>query len=66
MNRTHLPGILAMAAIVVASNILVQYLFGNFNLSLKHLESLLSLRGKNIGSESNDDDQIAKQNQRRE
>lgn len=28
MNRFHLPGILAMAAIVVASNILVQYLFG--------------------------------------
>lgn len=26
MNRTHLPGILAMAAIVVASNILVQFL----------------------------------------
>jgi len=28
MNRTHIPGILAMAAIVVASNILVQFLFG--------------------------------------
>lgn len=26
MNRTHLPGVLAMAAIVVASNILVQFL----------------------------------------
>ena len=26
MNRTHLPGILAMAAIVVASNVLVQFL----------------------------------------
>ncbi|WP_375688340.1 queuosine precursor transporter [Pseudooceanicola sp. LIPI14-2-Ac024] len=30
MNRTYLPGILAMAAIVVASNILVQFLFGNW------------------------------------
>ncbi len=30
MTRAHLPGILAMAAIVVASNILVQYLFGNW------------------------------------
>ena len=30
MNRTHLPGILAMAAIVVASNILVQFLFGDW------------------------------------
>ena len=30
MTRTHLPGILAMAAIVVASNILVQFLFGNW------------------------------------
>jgi queuosine precursor transporter len=31
MNMTrHLPGILAMAAIVVASNILVQYLFGQW------------------------------------
>lgn len=30
MNRTHLPGILAMAAIVVASNILVQFLFGQW------------------------------------
>lgn len=28
MTRIHLPGILAMAAIVVASNILVQFLFG--------------------------------------
>ncbi len=27
MNRTHIPGIIAMAAIVVASNILVQFLF---------------------------------------
>lgn len=30
MTRAHLPGILAMAAIVVASNILVQYLFGQW------------------------------------
>ncbi|WP_323781135.1 queuosine precursor transporter [Thalassovita sp.] len=30
MNRTHLPGIIAMAAIVVASNILVQFLFGQW------------------------------------
>ncbi|MBJ6372049.1 queuosine precursor transporter [Sedimentitalea arenosa] len=30
MNRAHLPGILAMAAIVVASNILVQFLFGQW------------------------------------
>ena len=30
MTRTHLPGIFAMAAIVVASNILVQFLFGNW------------------------------------
>lgn len=30
MSRTLLPGILAMAAIVVASNILVQFLFGNW------------------------------------
>ncbi|MFD1511368.1 queuosine precursor transporter [Lacimonas salitolerans] len=30
MTRTHLPGILAMAAIVVASNILVQFLFGQW------------------------------------
>ncbi|MEL6450331.1 MAG: queuosine precursor transporter [Pseudomonadota bacterium] len=30
MTRAHLPGILAMALIVVASNILVQYLFGNW------------------------------------
>ncbi|MGH1423827.1 MAG: queuosine precursor transporter [Pseudooceanicola sp.] len=30
MNRTYLPGILAMAAIVVASNILVQFLMGNW------------------------------------
>lgn len=30
MSRAHLPGILAMAAIVVASNILVQHLFGNW------------------------------------
>ena len=27
MTRTYLPGVLAMAAIVVASNILVQFLF---------------------------------------
>ncbi|MGR3436736.1 MAG: queuosine precursor transporter [Shimia sp.] len=30
MDRTHLPGIIAMATIVVASNILVQHLFGNW------------------------------------
>ena len=30
MTRIHLPGILAMAAIVVTSNILVQFLFGNW------------------------------------
>ena len=30
MNRFHIPGILAMAAIVVASNILVQFLFGQW------------------------------------
>ena len=30
MTRAHLPGILAMAAIVVASNILVQYLLGQW------------------------------------
>lgn len=30
MQRFHLPGILAMAAIVVASNILVQFLFGQW------------------------------------
>lgn len=30
MTRAHIPGILAMAAIVVASNILVQYLFGQW------------------------------------
>ncbi|WP_415404980.1 queuosine precursor transporter [Tateyamaria sp. SN3-11] len=30
MTRAHLPGIIAMAIIVVASNILVQYLFGNW------------------------------------
>jgi len=30
MNRTHLPGIIAMAAIVVASNILVQFLWGQW------------------------------------
>lgn len=30
MTRIHLPGILAMAAIVVASNILVQFLLGDF------------------------------------
>lgn len=30
MNRTHIPGIIAMAAIVVASNILVQFLFGQW------------------------------------
>ena len=30
MTRTHLPGILAMASIVVASNILVQFLYGQW------------------------------------
>ena len=30
MTKAHLPGILAMAAIVVASNILVQHLFGQW------------------------------------
>jgi uncharacterized integral membrane protein (TIGR00697 family) len=30
MTRDHLPGILAMAAIVLASNILVQFLFGQW------------------------------------
>ncbi|MGB7318145.1 MAG: queuosine precursor transporter [Planktotalea sp.] len=30
MTRKHLPGIFAMAAIVVASNILVQFLFGEW------------------------------------
>jgi queuosine precursor transporter len=30
MTRTYLPGVLAMAAIVVASNILVQYLLGQW------------------------------------
>ncbi|MBI6630671.1 queuosine precursor transporter [Pontibaca salina] len=30
MSRAHLPGIFAMAAIVVASNILVQFLFGQW------------------------------------
>ena len=30
MTRKHLPGILAMAAIVLASNILVQFQFGNW------------------------------------
>ena len=30
MTRAHIPGILAMATIVVASNILVQFLFGNW------------------------------------
>lgn len=30
MTRTHIPGIIAMAAIVVASNILVQFLFGQW------------------------------------
>lgn len=30
MTRKHLPGIIAMAAIVVASNILVQFLFGQW------------------------------------
>lgn len=30
MTRTHLPGIFAMASIVVASNILVQFLYGQW------------------------------------
>lgn len=30
MNRSHLPGMMAMAAIVVASNILVQFLWGQW------------------------------------
>ncbi|HAB39869.1 MAG TPA: hypothetical protein DCE52_18035 [Rhodobacteraceae bacterium] len=30
MTRAHLPGIIAMAIIVLASNILVQFLFGNW------------------------------------
>ncbi|MBE1285167.1 MAG: queuosine precursor transporter [Rhodobacteraceae bacterium] len=30
MNRSYLPGILAMASVVVASNILVQFLFGQW------------------------------------
>ena len=30
MTRTYLPGIIAMALIVVASNILVQFLYGNW------------------------------------
>ncbi|MEY8803404.1 queuosine precursor transporter [Leisingera sp. XS_AS12] len=30
MTRTYLPGILAMAAVVVASNILVQFLYGQW------------------------------------
>ncbi|MEC8195375.1 MAG: queuosine precursor transporter, partial [Pseudomonadota bacterium] len=30
MKTTYLPGIIAMAAIVVASNILVQFLFGQW------------------------------------
>ncbi|MFV0514954.1 MAG: queuosine precursor transporter [Jhaorihella sp.] len=30
MTRVHIPGIVAMAAIVVASNILVQFLFGQW------------------------------------
>jgi uncharacterized integral membrane protein (TIGR00697 family) len=30
MTRTHLPGIIAMALIVVASNVLVQFLYGNW------------------------------------
>ncbi|MCK0151365.1 queuosine precursor transporter [Marivita sp. S6314] len=30
MTRAHIPGILAMALIVLASNILVQFLFGNW------------------------------------
>ena len=30
MTRAHLPGVIAMALIVLASNILVQFLFGNW------------------------------------
>ncbi|AHD02416.1 queuosine precursor transporter [Leisingera methylohalidivorans] len=30
MTRSHIPGIVAMAAVVVASNILVQFLFGQW------------------------------------
>ncbi|MCT4557755.1 MAG: queuosine precursor transporter [Pelagimonas sp.] len=30
MNRIHIPGVIAMAAVVVASNILVQFLFGQW------------------------------------
>lgn len=30
MNRAYLPGVIAMASIVLASNILVQFLFGNW------------------------------------
>ncbi|MEW2914102.1 queuosine precursor transporter [Leisingera sp. JC11] len=30
MTRSHIPGILAMAAVVVASNVLVQFLFGDW------------------------------------
>ncbi|WP_089877910.1 queuosine precursor transporter [Citreimonas salinaria] len=30
MTRAHLPGVLAMAAIVLASNVLVQFLFGQW------------------------------------
>ena len=30
MTRAHIPGVIAMAIIVVASNILVQFLFGNW------------------------------------
>ncbi|CUJ28260.1 queuosine precursor transporter [Cognatishimia activa] len=30
MTRIHIPGVIAMAAIVVASNIFVQFLFGNW------------------------------------
>lgn len=30
MTRSYFPGILAMAAVVVASNILVQFLFGQW------------------------------------
>jgi len=30
MNRTHIPGVIAMATLVVAANILVQFLVGNW------------------------------------
>ena len=42
MTRSHIPGILAMAAVVVASNILVQFLFGQLaDLGRLHLSGCL-------------------------